>query len=59
MCKDYGLGMKVYKNIIVIWGKSKYEGKKATSTIMRADFICDDCDYTDTLEGTYTVARTS
>ena len=59
LCKDYGLGMKVYKNKIVIWGKSKYEGKKATATIKRADFIGDDWDYTDTLEGTYTGARTS
>ena len=39
LCKDYGLGMKVYKNKIVIWGKSKHEGKKATATIKRADFI--------------------
>lgn len=59
LCKDYGLGMKVYKNKIVIWGKSKYEGKKAAATIKRADFIGDDWDYTDTLEGTYTGARTS
>lgn len=59
LCKDYGLGMKVYKSKIVIWGKSKYEGKKATATIKRADFIGDDWDYTDTLEGTYTGARTS
>ena len=46
-------------NKIAIWGKSKYEGKKATATIKRADFIGDDWDYTDTLEGTYTGARTS
>ena len=59
LCKDYGLGMKVYKSKIVIWGKSKYEGKKATVTIKRADFIGDDWDYTDTLEGTYTGARTT
>lgn len=59
LCKDYGLGMKVYKSKIVIWGKSKYEGKKATATIKRADFIGDDWEYTDTLEGTYTGARTS
>ena len=51
--------MKVYKSKIVIWGKSKYEGKKATATIKRTDFIGDDWDYTDTLEGTYTGARTS
>ena len=37
LCKDYGLGMKVYKSKIVIWGKSKYEGKKATATIKRAE----------------------
>lgn len=59
LCKDYGLGMKVYKSKIVIYGKSKYEGKKASKTITRADFINDGWEYEDTLEGTYTGARTS
>lgn len=59
LCKDYGLGMKIYKNKIVIYGKSKYEKKKASKTISRADFIDDDWEYEDTLEGTYTGARTS
>ena len=59
LCKSYGLGMKVYKKKIVIYGKSKYEKKKATTTIKRSDFIDDDWEYTDTLEGTYTGARTS
>lgn len=51
--------MKIYKNKIVIYGKSKYEKKKASKTISRADFIDDDWEYEDTLEGTYTGARTS
>ena len=42
LCKDYGLGMKIYKSKIVVYGKSKYESKKASKTISRADFINDD-----------------
>lgn len=59
LCKKYGLGMKIYNNKIVIYGKSQYEKKKAAATISRSDFISDGWEYVDTLEGTYTGARTS
>lgn len=59
LCKDYGFGMKIYRKKLVIYGKSKYEKKKATMTISRKDFVENDWNFNDTLEKTYTGARTS
>lgn len=59
VCKKYGLGMKVFRSKIIIFGKTKYEKKKPVTTISRDDFVDDEWDYTDTLEGTYTGGRMS
>lgn len=57
LVKDYGLSMKVFRNKVIIFDKGKYEAKKAVTTIRRKDFVDDDWDYSDTLEGTYTGCR--
>lgn len=57
--KAYGLAMKVYSGKIVIFDKGTYEKKKAVTTINRADFVDDNWDYKDSLEGTYTGCRVS
>ncbi|UVY00390.1 MAG: late control gene D protein [Bacteriophage sp.] len=57
LVKDYGLSMKVFRNKIIIFDKGRYEKKKAVATIHRNNFVDDDWDYSDTLEGTYTGCR--
>ena len=59
LAKKYGLGMKIYKDKIILYDKNKYEAKKAVLTIKRSDFIDDNWEWTDTLEGTYTGGRCS
>lgn len=59
ICKDYGLGMKLYNNRIVIYGKSDYEKKKAAAVLNRSSFIDDNWEIVDTLTGTYTGAKAS
>lgn len=57
LVKDYGLSMKVFRNKIIIFDKGIYEKKKAVANINRRDFVDDEWDYTDTLEGVYTGCR--
>lgn len=59
VCKSYGLAMKIFQNRIVIFDKGKYEKKAPVTTIHREDFVDDEWDFKDTLEGTYTGARVS
>lgn len=59
LCEKYGLAMKVYNQKIVIYDHKAAEKKKATITINREDFINDQWEYRDALEGTYTGARIS
>ena len=59
VCETYGLAMKVYRNKIIIFDKGKYEKKNAVATLRPEDFVDEDWEYLDTLEGTYTGARIS
>lgn len=59
LANKYGLGMKIYKTKIILYGKNEYEAKKSVLTLHRTDFINDDWDWTDTLEHTYTGGRCS
>lgn len=59
LVNDYGLSMKVFRNKIIVFDKGTYEKKKAVANINRRDFVDDDWDYIDTLEGTYTGCRIS
>lgn len=59
LTKAYGLSMKVYSGKIVIFDKGTYEKKKAITTINREDFVDDEWNFNDTLEGTYTGCRIS
>lgn len=56
---SYGLAMKVYRSKIIIFDKGRYEKKKPVTTLRRSSFIDDSWDFSDTLVGTYTGARTS
>lgn len=59
LANKYGLGMKIYKSKLVLYGKNEYEAKKSVLTLKRTDFIDDDWEWTDTLEDTYTGGRCS
>lgn len=59
LAKKYGVGMKIYKNRIVMYGKNEYEVHKPTLTLSRSSFVGDSWDWTDTIEGTYTGGRCS
>lgn len=59
LAKKYGLGMKIYKTKIILYGKNEYEAKSSVLTLHRSDFIGDDWEWTDTLEHTYTGGRCS
>lgn len=59
ICKTYGLAMKVYRYKIIIFDRGKYESKEPVDTIKRSDFVEDEWEYIDTLDGTYTGARIS
>lgn len=57
LCKNYGLGFKIYNNKLVIYSKTKYQKKKAVATLTRKSFINDSWEFHDELYGTYTGAR--
>lgn len=59
LCKDYGLGFKIYNSKLVIYNKTKYEKKEVVATLTRESFVDDQWDYADSLYGTYTGARIS
>lgn len=59
LCKNYGLSMKVYNSKIIIYDQTAQEKKKATVTVNRKDFVDDEWDFIDSLDGTYTGARIS
>nr|DAH03561.1 MAG TPA: tail protein [Caudoviricetes sp.] len=52
ICKNYGLGMKVFSNKIIIFDEERYEEKKSVLTLKETDFLS--WDFQDTLIGTYT-----
>lgn len=59
LAKKYGVGMKIYKKKIVMYGKNEYEVHPTVLTLSRSSFINDDWEWTDTIDGTYTGGRCS
>ena len=57
LCSKYGFGMKVYKQKIVIFDMTRYEKKKAISTITEKDMLSWNANTT--IEGTYTGVKFS
>lgn len=54
LCGEYGLGMKIYNNRLVIYSEQNYEKKSPVATIKENDM--ESWSYNTTLEGTYTGA---
>lgn len=54
ICKNYGLGMKVYRAQIIIYSKETYEKRRSVKTLTEADFL--EWEFNDSLYGTYTGA---
>ena len=59
LAKKYGVGMKIYKKKIVMYGKNEYEVHKPTLTLSRSSFVNDNWEWTDTINDTYTGGRCS
>ena len=57
LCKRYGLGMKIFRNRIIVYDKGKYEKRKSIATLTPKDFVDDDWDYDSDIQGTYTGCR--
>lgn len=57
ICSRYGLGMKIYKDRIVIFDFAKYEKKKAVFTLLEKDMMSWSANTT--VEGTYTGVKFS
>lgn len=57
LCETYGLGMKIYKNKIVIYDQSALEEKKSIKTLALASFVDQELSITDGIYGTYTGAK--
>ncbi len=57
LCDDYGLGMKIYNNRLVIYNEEAYEKKSPVATLDEKDMLS--WNYNTTLDGTYTGAELS
>lgn len=56
LCRDYGLGMKVFRRKVVIFDRIETDAREAVGTINIAD-IAESFNLDDNQEGTYTGAR--
>ena len=54
LCEDYGLGIKVYNDKIIIYDEVKYEKKKPIKTISRLDDSVIEWSWNTTMQKTYT-----
>jgi len=57
LCKKYGLGMKIFRNRLIIYDKGRYEKHASVATLEPKDFVDDDWDYDSDIQGTYTGCR--
>ena len=57
LCEEYGLGLKIYNNKIVIYDEEKYENKPPVATIERKGGKVTDWEWNTTLQRTYTCAK--
>ena len=57
LCKKYGLGMKIFRNRLIIYDKGRYEKHTSVATLEPKDFVDDDWDYESDIQGTYTGCR--
>ncbi len=57
LCKKYGLGMKIFRNRLIVYDKGAYEKRASIATLHPDDFIDDDWDYESDIHGTYTGCR--
>ena len=57
LCSKYGLGMKIFRNRLIVYDKGRYEKKAAVATLHPEDFVDEDWEYESDIEGTYTGCR--
>ena len=57
LCEEYGLGIKIYNDKIIIFDEEKYEKKKSIATIKRKNDIVVDWSWNTTMQKTYTGAK--
>lgn len=57
LCKKYDLGMKIFRNRLIVYDKGRYEKKAAAAVLHPEDFVNDDWDYSSDIQGTYTGCR--
>lgn len=57
LCEEYGLGLKIYKNKLVIFDEEAYEQKAVAQTIKRRGGYVTGWSWNTTLQGTYTGAK--
>lgn len=57
LCEEYGLGLKIYKNKLVIFDEEAYEQKAVAKTIKRCGGHVKSWTWNTTLQGTYTGAK--
>ena len=57
LADKYDLGMKIYRNKIVIWSRAKYERRKPIAYINRKMWVDDSWEFESSLEGVYTGCR--
>lgn len=55
LCQEYAYGMKMFKGMLIIYSKAKYEAKKPVGTIKRWMLI--DFNWETNIAGTYTGAK--
>ena len=54
LAEKYDLGMKIYRNKIVLWDKGRYERRKPIAYISRRQWVDDDWKFESSLDGVYT-----
>lgn len=59
LCKRYGLGLKIFRNRLIVYDKGKYEKRKSVATLGPKDFVDDDWEYDSDIHGTYTGCKIS